>query len=1181
MLRLVYSSHTEQLLQALVQEVSAYRRTRGALEPVQLVLPNRNVEAYVRFGLAQESGIAANLEVHLLRRFVADLVSREEVRLVGAEELRTLVLGLLLDEERMARPEFGPVRAYLHAAGDSGDALDLRRFQLADQLSRLFEEYSFSRDAMLREWPRRVVLVDTPLAEAERWQRALWLELFGKGGVLERRGAGEGVRFTHPGALLETLRSEKLELPPRLFVFGISYVARVFQQVLGMLAQRTEVSVFTLNPCREFWEDVQSGRGARRLGAEALEREDPFSLSGEGDTPALRLWGRPGRENIRLLNELADCDFDEAFPEVPPAGSSLLRQLQGDILERAPVPVAPKGVEVDGSVQVLACPGNRREAEAVAEEIWALVGTQLPHPDPLPEGEGTLRKLRFNDIAVLVAGKDKEAYFSHLTAAFRACHDIPHNTVDLSFASVSRMAEGVGLLLAFPFGECTRPEVLRVLTHPAAVARFPGAQPEQWVEWCERLGVVHGADRTDHAQTYIDRDILNWDQGMRRLALGAFMTGARSENPSQLTLGLDTYFPEEHDRGSQTNAARLAMAVRSLIADARFARSAKLPLSAWARFLVALCEAYLAGPGEAEARELERCLSALRGLADTELGEQPVSYRIAYELAQKALSEVSGSRGQHLADGVVVATTRPMRAIPFKVVFLVGLGEGEFPAVDKRNPLDLRLAKPQAGDVSNRDQDRYTFLETLLCTRERLYLSYVSRDALTGEKLEPSPVVLELLQMLEQGYVGPGGRKRLVRTLPLHRHVGAERSRITSPEVHRESAAVALRRSLEAALGKGPLPELPALRRRLPPELRTRLDSLLGLCDGLPEGAAALPSREGPLRLSLSALRRFLECPLQGYAGFLLGLEDVEEGDVREREDEAFETASLDALVGLRSVFLEVVRGAPQRSGLKFEAAYGELAEGLARAARAPTGVFGQVERLGHLQLLKTWGDQLATSAARAARIGSHRFGGAQEGERVEHLHPPVGLELTLGSERVKVELTGRIEAVTDAPAGSLILQRRNVSTGWSESVKRQKAALRGYLDHLVLAAAGVQGGEDFRAQVLVAGNKPTAFGVGFKGLSQEAARAQLTVLATELLSGVHDYLLPCEAVFLAQGEHAKGRSLEECIAEVVGDERGSHSSRYGPIRRFDLYPPPKDAEGLVARRFGHFFAQLVPESEA
>jgi len=35
------------------------------------------------------------------------------------------------------------------------------------------------------------------------------------------------------------------------------------------------------------------------------------------------------------------------------------------------------------------------------------------------------------------------------------------------------------------------------------------------------------------------------------------------------------------------------------------------------------------------------------------------------------------------------------------------------------------------------------FLETLLCARDRLVLSYVGRDEITGEKRPPSAVLLE------------------------------------------------------------------------------------------------------------------------------------------------------------------------------------------------------------------------------------------------------------------------------------------------------------------------------------------------------------------------------------------------------------------------------------------------------
>ena len=88
------------------------------------------------------------------------------------------------------------------------------------------------------------------------------------------------------------------------------------------------------------------------------------------------------------------------------------------------------------------------------------------------------------------------------------------------------------------------------------------------------------------------------------------------------------------------------------------------------------------------------------------------------------------------------------------MVFLCGLGEGRFPAVDGPNPLDLSLVSRQSGDVSPRERDKYLFLETLVCARERLYLSYVARDAQTGDELAPATVVHELISHLHRGRTG-------------------------------------------------------------------------------------------------------------------------------------------------------------------------------------------------------------------------------------------------------------------------------------------------------------------------------------------------------------------------------------------------------------------------------------------
>ena len=164
------------------------------------------------------------------------------------------------------------------------------------------------------------------------------------------------------------------------------------------------------------------------------------------------------------------------------------------------------------------------------------------------------------------------------------------------------------------------------------------------------------------------------------------------------------------------------------MADARFARSAQLTMTEWSDFFVRMVNAYLAADSDSEQRALSQCLQKIQALRDQDVAGRKVGYRIACESLREALEGLTGSRGHYLADGVVVSPLLEMRALPFRVVFLCGLGEGRFPAADGPDPLDLTLASRQVGDVSPRERDKYLFLETLACARDRLYLSYVARD---------------------------------------------------------------------------------------------------------------------------------------------------------------------------------------------------------------------------------------------------------------------------------------------------------------------------------------------------------------------------------------------------------------------------------------------------------------------
>jgi exodeoxyribonuclease V gamma subunit len=112
--------------------------------------------------------------------------------------------------------------------------------------------------------------------------------------------------------------------------------------------------------------------------------------------------------------------------------------------------------------------------------------------------------------------------------------------------------------------------------------------------------------------------------------------------------------------------------------------------------------------------------------------------------------DTGGLQRRFMGGGVQFATLMPMRAIPFKVVCLLGMNDGAYPRSPAPRDFDL-MSHPslgRAGDRARREDDRYLFLEAVLSARERLYVSWQGRRASDHAKLPPSVLVAQLLDHL-------------------------------------------------------------------------------------------------------------------------------------------------------------------------------------------------------------------------------------------------------------------------------------------------------------------------------------------------------------------------------------------------------------------------------------------------
>ncbi len=515
----------------------------------------------------------------------------------------------------------------------------------------------------------------------------------------------------------------------------------------------------------------------------------------------------------------------------------------------------------------------------------------------------------FADFAVVVPPAAAATYLPLAQEVFQAASRLPCTVLDLPRAGERRIFDAAAALLELPLGQLARPEVLRVAMHPAIARRFPEVDPEDWLALCEDLEIVRGADPAALPRTYLDRDRISWEQGLRRLALGAFLSGPRSGQDAPFLFDGSAVLPADLSPSTEPAARALGILARELIAYADAAQRAPVPFVEHAALLRRVFGELIPPETPDEEAALGDLFAAIERTQAAVPPGLPVSFRVASELIKRRLGDVP-----HLGrppEGVTVASFVPMRALPFHTIYMAGLDERVFPSPAGWAALDLRGGGRRAGDVTPREQDQHMFLETLVAARRRLVLSYVARDPVTGDPRAPSSVV-------EEVRMAAGAPEIVPVPPPAARHLDDAAVSVI-PAAARERRAAALGRSLREAAGGVPqLPVLGELRAALPAASWAAVAGDLGWLAPPPADPVTARLRRP---LTLLDLRRFLECPLQASARLLLPIRDEGdaggEAEAALREHEPLDESRLETVPFLRELAAKLINVRRHRGGLR------------------------------------------------------------------------------------------------------------------------------------------------------------------------------------------------------------------------------------------------------------------------
>ncbi|HEY6898601.1 MAG TPA: exodeoxyribonuclease V subunit gamma [Rhodocyclaceae bacterium] len=726
MFSLIHGNRQEDLARQLAA------RLRAAPQPLfteeAVVVQSAAMERWLRLFLAEELGIAAQLRFPFPASYIWDLFGAVLPAIprnspLAPERLHWRLLRLLGQPRR--GKQFDPLNHYL----EGGDLR--RRDGLARQLAATFDRYLTFRPDWLAAWSQQRLL---GLGMHEAWQAALWRELAAELALPE----------AHPrDAFFQALAADPgliKRLPARISLFGIGNLPPAYLEVFQELGRHLDVRLYLLDPCAEYWGDLVASRDKARL---ALSQPGQAVYLDVGH-PLLGSFGRLTRQFLDRL--VADgAELEEAFVE--PDTNTLLGRLQHDLLtlQETPAPLA----DDDRSLQVHVCHGPRREVEVLHDQLLARFAA-----DPT---------LRPSDVLVLTP--DIEAFAPLVDAVFATrpvARRIPYTIADRPAGRQAPLLQAFFALLELAAGRLEAEAVLQLLEQPA-VARRHGmdeADLERVRDWVRAAAIRWGVDGEWRAAQGLPADAgYSWRHGLERLLLGVALAPEDGLFDGRLAAA-------EIPGGAAQLLGRLISFADDLFAAHGLLNQAH-SLDRWAELLEQWLARFFDSQQEpADLRAAQALHHAWQGIASEAAAAgcvDAVPLAVVRRALEDALQEIAPSHG-FIGGGVTFAALRAWRAVPARVICLLGMNDGAFP----RNPVmpgfDLCVSHPRAGDRAPRDEDRQALLDVLLSVREALLISYAGRGIRDNAHLPPASVVAEVLDAVARG----GGEAALERITTVH-----------------------------------------------------------------------------------------------------------------------------------------------------------------------------------------------------------------------------------------------------------------------------------------------------------------------------------------------------------------------------------------------------------------------------
>jgi len=591
----------------------------------------------------------------------------------------------------------------------------------------LFDRYASHRPELLNSW----VLGgagDPAEVETRQWQRAL----FGR--------VADGIKTT-PRAIDDLAVFEAAlgvaDLPDRISVFGVDSLSNSALQVLSHLSRHVDVCMYWTTPV-----------ATKSISAASCSTKRADYVQSDVRHPLTSRWAAHAIESTAVLGSkvelLASLERND----------TLLHRIQDGVISDTPPPlVALQAEELsellhhgDGSLQIHACYGLHRQAEALRDSLLHILNS-----DP---------SVRLRDILV-VCGDVKSAA-PVLNAVFNPEKTVGDNVPKLPINVLRGSAMGTDetteaffallevLTSRFSVSDVTDLAALKPISRKFS---FDDDALDVLQTWAEQMRVKFGLTADSRVTLLNGSEI---DDGTWALAVDRLMMGVAVTAETDV-IGPGGVVPYDGVASSDIDTAGNLAEFLNRLEQASLKLRSGTPtegfdLAEWRDLLLSLLDSFIDVPKD-EAETLIRLQASIHEMyressAHPELTSQRFGVRDLQLLAAEYFSVGQRTFGSRF-ESITVAEFGGLNHLPYKVIAFVGADEKVF-AGARVDGDDILAVEPRIGEPIYSLQGRNHLLNLILAARRALIITCTGADVRSNKVMQLAVPLRELMEHAAQ-----------------------------------------------------------------------------------------------------------------------------------------------------------------------------------------------------------------------------------------------------------------------------------------------------------------------------------------------------------------------------------------------------------------------------------------------